>query len=93
MTSTFTQKVNKNSRINGKGTLTLSDGTTYEGDFLNGRLHCKNGKVTLPNGSRYKGGVKYGMFWGNGEIILASGDKYVGKFKKGMYWNYTKIFL
>ena len=50
---------------NGKGVYTFSDGTVYEGDFLNGENHGK-GKITFPNGNVYEGDYLNGVNTGNG---------------------------
>ena len=83
MTSTFTQKVNKNSRINGKGTLTLSDGTTYEGDFLDNVKHGK-GIYKWKDGRIYEGMFEDDLKHGQGTLTWPDGYTYKGGFRKGV---------
>lgn len=75
----------KNSKPNGKGTLTYPDkGGKYEGQWKNGKFHGK-GKLTYSDGGIYVGEFKNGKCDGYGEFKVRGGDKYSGNWKNGKY--------
>lgn len=48
-------------KFNGKGKLTKSDGIElHEGVFVDGKLHCDQGKIRFQNGDVYEGAVHFG---------------------------------
>ena len=65
----------------GKGTKKWKDGTTYEGDFVNGKMEGTG--VWCKNGNEYKGEFKNDMFNGRGVITYSNGETYEGEFKDG----------
>ncbi len=67
------------------GTMKWTGGTSqwlksYEGAYVDGVPHAKNGEAVFSDGSRFKGSFKCGMI-GTGEMTLADGSVVVGKFK------------
>lgn len=73
-----------NHRMNGYGTLTYSNGDTYDGDFVNGVFEGK-GKFTAKLGWTYEGGFHKGKPHGQGILTAKNGKVYKGKFKQGVY--------
>ena len=63
-------------------TLTYTDGTTYDGSFVDGLRHGK-GRLIAPDGFRYEGGWKNGEIDGEGVATYANGDVYTGHFVMG----------
>ena len=74
----------KSRNPNGYGTLTLPNGTIYEGNWEDGKL---SGKVALrfSNGDKYVGQIRNGKPNGTGTFTWASGKSYHGKWTKGTY--------
>ena len=74
----------KSRNPNGYGTLTLPNGTIYEGNWEDGTL---SGKVALhfSNGDAYVGQIKNGKPDGDGTFTWASGKSYRGKWTRGTY--------
>ena len=66
--------------INGKGTIALTDGGKYVGDFKNGKANGQ-GTYTFANGAKYVGEFKNDTAEGQGAFTYTNGDKYVGEFK------------
>jgi len=64
------------------GTLTLSDGVEYVGEFKDANLNGQ-GTYTWPNGEKYVGEIRDGELNGQGTLTLPDGRKYVGEFKDG----------
>ena len=75
----------KNGKPNGYGTLSLPNGTIYEGNWEDGKL---SGKVFLrfSNGDKYFGRIKDGKPDGTGTFTWTSGKSYQGKWTEGMYF-------
>ena len=65
-------------KVQGVGTLTC-DGSVYTGEFNGIIPHSLNGNLTNPDGSRYVGSFKKGIF-DNGILTRPNGDSYEGKF-------------
>ena len=66
----------------GKGTLTKTDGTLFEGDFYDG--YCTgNATVTYSNGDIYVGNVDHEIRSGQGKYIKKDGTVYEGGFFEG----------
>ncbi len=64
----------------GKGTLTKSDGTIFEGDFYEG--YCTgNATVTYVNGDVYIGEIDHEIRDGYGKYIKKDGTVYEGEFR------------
>ena len=70
----------KNNQPNGKGTLTLTNGTKYKGGFVNG-MQEGNGVEEDKNGNRYEGFFKQGKK--NGPFVET--DKNGKVIRKGTY--------
>lgn len=69
----------------GHGTVTLPDGTVYEGSWVNGKLTGK-GRMTFPSGHFYDGDFKNGLKSGNGVYSYSTAgkalfDSYNGEWK------------
>ncbi len=81
----------------GKGTLTLSDGRRYVGEWKNGKYHGQGtlsflngqkqgqGTYTWSIGREYIGQWKEGKKHGQGTLAWPSGQKYVGELKDDKY--------
>jgi hypothetical protein len=68
----------------GQGKLTMPDGATYEGGWLDGKQDG-NGKYSAPGGARYEGEWKDGMPNGRGIMQGPSGEIMDGIWKAGTY--------
>jgi hypothetical protein len=69
-------------RIEGRGTYTLPNGSTFAGDFRNDKPDGR-GVLTWPTGDRYEGEMRDGKYNGHGTMILAGGGRYVGEYRDG----------
>jgi len=69
--------------IYGKGKITNSNGTSYEGEIVNGRPHGK-GIFTYPDGDKYEGDFVDGLPHGKGIFTYPDGDKYEGDYVNGL---------
>ena len=58
----------------------LSDGSTFQGELLDGRLHGR-GKLISKTAGEYDGDFVQGVREGQGEQRWPNGDRYVGQFK------------
>ncbi|MEM7706715.1 MAG: C13 family peptidase [Pseudomonadota bacterium] len=67
----------------GAATVELPDGSRYDGELGDNRLHGQ-GVLVWANGDRYEGGFKNGLMHGEGQFAYASGDQYVGEMRKGL---------
>ncbi|WP_196158664.1 C13 family peptidase [Reinekea sp. G2M2-21] len=65
-------------------TLTLPDGSEYEGPQVNDRLHGE-GTLKWPNGDVYVGEFSEGQMAGAGELTYALGAHYSGNFLQGYF--------
>ncbi|XP_058256877.1 ankyrin repeat and MYND domain-containing protein 1 isoform X2 [Hemibagrus wyckioides] len=65
--------------INGPGVQEWTDGSRYEGEFLNGLKHG-NGTFTWPNGECYKGSFYKDYRHGKGTYFWPDGSQFIGKF-------------
>lgn len=63
--------------LNGFGKYLFANGSTYEGNFVNGRGSGK-GKVTNTDGSSYVGDFRDGKMEGRGIFLYANGNTYDG---------------
>ena len=61
----------------------FSDGSYYEGDFVNGKFHGK-GKYTWADGTYYEGDFANGDFNGYGKRTYDDGAVYEGEFENDM---------
>ena len=67
-------------RMHGKGTLILTNGNSYNGDWMNG-LREGVGIYTFSNGNVYTGSFRKNKFYGDGTMTFRSGNKYVGSWE------------
>jgi hypothetical protein len=65
-------------------TISLQDGSIYEGELLHNLPNGK-GKETNPEGDLYIGSFSMGMKSGFGKLNLSNGDKYRGNFVNGKF--------
>lgn len=65
----------------GPQTRVLADGSQYQGDLLNGKLHGK-GRLVSPTLGTYEGDFVGGSRQGRGDLRWPNGDHYVGEFKQ-----------
>jgi hypothetical protein len=63
----------------GRSTTNLPDGSRYEGDFVNRRLHG-SGLLKFANGDVYQGTFENGEINGQGVFLWANGNRYDGNF-------------
>ncbi len=66
-------------------TMTLMDGSIYEGSFKKGLPHGE-GTLLTTKGDRYVGDFSNGLLEGEGIYTFASGSKYTGDFKNGTFF-------
>lgn len=64
------------------GKIIWDDGSSYEGEFRNGRIEGK-GKLLLPDGSLYEGNFKDETFHGRGKMVYEDGSTYIGDWSFG----------
>ncbi len=78
----YVGEININNKLNGRGILTLNDGTKYNGNFI---INEFTGEGTLinKNGEYYKGNFKNGLIEGNGISKNLNGITYEGNFING----------
>jgi hypothetical protein len=69
--------VDSTGRPHGQGKEVLSNGASYEGDFVHG-LKSGNGKYTHVNGATYEGMYMDGLKHGKGKYTYTSGASYDG---------------
>ncbi len=78
----YVGEININNKLNGRGILTLNDGTKYNGNFI---INEFTGEGTLinKNGEYFKGNFKNGLIEGNGITKNLNGITYEGNFING----------
>ena len=64
------------------GSFTYDDGSTYEGEFKDGKVHG-HGTYVWPDGTTYTGDFVDGLPEGTGTITWPDGTSYMGKFVDG----------
>ena len=64
--------------VSGHGLIRFPNGSQYEGDFRDNKLHGE-GTLTYSDGSVYQGGFVQGERSGNGELRNANGTLYTGQ--------------
>lgn len=77
-----------NGKINGKGKVSLKNGNTYEGKFIDGVLDVYTPakvSVKMPTGDRYEGEILNGKLHGKGHVKCVNGDFYKGVFQAGKF--------
>lgn len=74
------------------GTMKSPDGSTYEGDWFDGRPHGQ-GILSSADGSAYVGEFRSGIRVGLGAMAYASGDRYAGYWKDSKPFGFGGIFL
>ena len=67
---------------NGTGIAINSDGSKYEGQFIDGKSDGQ-GSIQYRNGDSYVGDFSEGVLHGNGVYLWLNGDKYEGQFLNG----------
>jgi hypothetical protein len=75
---------------NCSGTYTSADGTTYVGEFRDGKPNG-HGTLTAPNGYKYVGDFRDGKPNGQGTVTYADGGKYVGEVRDGQRHGYGSL--
>ena len=79
---------NGNTLLEGKGKYMRTDGTVYEGDFMNGKWHGKGtivwGDSTKWAGDRYEGEWVEGWRTGQGTYTDAKGKVFKGRWEKNV---------
>ncbi|MDX1685931.1 MAG: caspase family protein [Saprospiraceae bacterium] len=75
---------------NGQGTYRFKDGSTFEGEFVNGKIG-QNGILYFANGDKYLGEWKDQKRHGQGKMIFATGDIYRGNFVENRFSGYGEI--
>ena len=66
------------------------DGSTYEGDFKNGKMDG-NGVKTWPSGNVYTGAFRNNLQHGPGKIYKAkTGETKAEEWREGKRWTWTK---
>ncbi|XP_047153536.1 phosphatidylinositol 4-phosphate 5-kinase 7-like isoform X2 [Vigna umbellata] len=68
----------------GKGNYTWSDGTVYEGDWVDGKMTGK-GVITWPRGAKYEGEFSGGYLHGHGTFTHSTGCIYTGGWRMGAH--------
>ena len=76
----------KHGKMHGEGTLRHKDGGETTSRFTENRANCeKDGVAILPDGTRYEGGFRDGLFHGEGKLVYKnSGIVYEGQFRNGL---------
>ncbi|KAG7392679.1 hypothetical protein PHYPSEUDO_015067 [Phytophthora pseudosyringae] len=64
-------------KMHGQGEFTMGDGTTYEGEFVDGEIEGV-GLKRWPDGSSYSGQFHQGEMHGEGVYLSAKGERYEG---------------
>ena len=80
--SFYIGEININNNLNGRGILTLKDGTKYNGNFINNNFIGK-GILIDKEGNYFKGNFKNGNLEGKGILKTLNGISYEGNFIKG----------
>ena len=75
-------EIDLENNLNGKGILTLSDGTKYIGNFKDNKFHGK-GQLINKEGTLFEGNFKEGNLEGNATEKNLNGDIYIGDYVKG----------
>ena len=79
----YVGEVDINNNLNGKGTLTLSDGTRYNGTFEKNKFNGI-GKIINNEGTLFEGYFKDGKLDGRATQKMLNGSIYIGDFIKGI---------
>ena len=64
------------------GSFTYDDGSIYEGEFVDGKVHGQ-GTYTWSDGTMYEGTFESGLLHGEGRLMWPSGAMYDGPFQAG----------
>ena len=81
--SFYVGEVDINNDLNGRGILTLENGTKYNGNFIKNEFTGK-GNLINKEGEYFKGNFENGIINGNGIHKLLNGCTYEGNFIKGI---------
>lgn len=76
---------------NGQGIMMIADGSRYEGQFRNGKLHGK-GAVKLANGIKYEGTFKENVFVFTQGIVTFPDINEEDQLMKPEPWRKQKIY-
>ena len=68
---------------NGQGTVVLTDGRRYVGEFENG-IRSGRGLMTFPDGTKYLGDWQKDKPYGQGTLSSAGKFEYAGEFNNGV---------
>ena len=79
----YVGEVDINNNLNGKGTLTLSDGTRFNGTFEKNKFNGI-GKIINNEGTLFEGYFKDGKLDGRATEKMLNGSIYIGDFIKGI---------
>ena len=74
----------------GRGTLVMSSGDMYEGQWLAGRYHGQ-GRSTSCTGDVYEGEFQTDDYHGRGKMTFAGGGSYDGEFQRGLFHGRGKL--
>ena len=72
----------------GQGTITFPSGSTYVGEFRDGK-RTGQGTMTYSDGGKYEGKWKDGKQHGQGTFTFTDGRKWAGEFRENKPWNIT----
>ena len=68
--------------VNGKGVMNYTDGSTYTGEWKNGKRHGK-GTLVYADGRKYEGPFENDCFHGKGTLTLSDGRTIHGLWRNG----------
>lgn len=74
-----------NSQRHGKGKMTYSDGSVYDGPFLYGKKSGANGTITYINGDKYVGQWSNDYPNGKGKYFFKTRERFEGNFVNGEF--------
>ena len=74
-------EVNAQGQREGRGTLVMTSGNVYEGQWLAGKYHG-HGKYSSATGDLYEGAFVAGDFHGHGKYSYSGGNVYEGEYAK-----------
>lgn len=78
--------------VSGHGLIQFPNGSQYEGDFRDNKLHGE-GTLTYSDGSVYQGGFVQGKRSGNGKLRNVNGTLYTGQWLEDDWNGYGKVIL
>lgn len=84
MQSAYEGQLNESGQREGRGRVTFTNGSEYEGEFKADEYHGFGRKVDS-NGDGYEGQFREGVMHGEGTMWYSSGDVYKGSWQHGLY--------